>query len=522
MQFSHYQTAIFDHVRQQVANRDSGKKVVNLVVKACAGAGKSFTAVKAADLLPVTYKAMFLAFNKNIADELKARLPEHVQARTLNSLGMSIWSTFIRGRDRRSITLDKNKTNGIVRDLMKYGKIDKEEYMHIGDDVRFLVGMAKSHGIVPEGAKNAVSINGLTDTTDTWVNLLIEHNKTVDYARLDKIMKYVRLVLNKTLEMEHVIDFDDQKYFPAVKRFSGYPINAFKYDALMVDEAQDLNAVDFALIQMSTKKNSIVVAIGDDRQAIYFFRGAGSDSMNKFKSLFGAVQLPLSITYRCAKSIVETARQVYPEIEAAPNAKEGEVKTLDKYTSKVFSPSDMVICRNNAPLIGLAYKLIADRVPVIVRGRDIGQGLIRVIDSIRAKKVPDLVAGLEKWRDEQVAAIIQKNNHDEELQRMNDLYQSIMIFVNMNDDGLVESVKADIDSMFSNTSDKDKVVLSSMHRSKGLEADTVFILDEHLMYPVYVSEESPAYAAEKNLDYVAKTRAKNRMFFIRSDEFNAQ
>ena len=66
---------------------------------------------------------------------------------------------------------------------------------------------------------------------------------------------------------------------------------------------------------------------------------------------------------------------------------------------------------------------------------------------------------------------------------------------------------------------KGKVVLSTIHKAKGLEADTVFILDEHLLYKMSGDEGSWTHTQEKNLEYVAITRAKNRLVYISSEGF---
>ena len=52
---------------------------------------------------------------------------------------------------------------------------------------------------------------------------------------------------------------------------------------------------------------------------------------------FGAKVLPLSISYKCSKSVVEEANEYMPDITAFENSPEGLVETLDKYDLETFS-----------------------------------------------------------------------------------------------------------------------------------------------------------------------------------------
>ena len=90
-------------------------------------------------------------------------------------------------------------------------------------------------------------------------------------------------------------NFDDLLYL-AVKDGISLP----KFDFIFVDEAQDTNAIQRALLRKIMKKTSRVVVVGDPAQAIYGFRGADSESMNLIAEEFDCKRLPLSISCRCA------------------------------------------------------------------------------------------------------------------------------------------------------------------------------------------------------------------------------
>lgn len=529
---SNYQIAVFRHVADQVDNLFQKKEIVNLVVQAVAGSGKTTTAVAMANLFPTTMKACFLAFGKDIADELDIRLPRHFWAKTLNSLGWGICKRYADGLVGRRIDnndfMNKQKIWQIIREL--FTKPEVKEY---GKDIKWVVEMARNFGIVPaplEG-KNHVSVNGLRDTEETWNSIIRHFNYQIDPDVRPTVIEMARKVLVKDLEMETVIDFGDQKYFPAVKRMDdGSRLPAWKFDAIIIDELQDVNAVDIELIKLVTKEKdgklcSIIVGVGDNRQAIYGFRGADVNAIENFKKEFNATELPLSITYRCAQKIVEHARKIYPGIEAAPNAKQGSVESLREYDVSVFNPqnNDMIECRNNAPIVAFAYKLIRNRIPIFVKGRDIGHGLLSLIDNLDAEDVVDLNAKLMLWHQQQVRIIEQEDPDNEDaIEKLNDRYETLKVFIDENTDGRVDSVRDAISDLFrtKSTDKKDKydmkgkVVLSTIHKAKGLEADTVFFLDSFLMMPRWIEPGSWQEQQETNLLYVAVTRAKNRLVFI--------
>jgi superfamily I DNA/RNA helicase len=195
---------------------------------------------------------------------------------------------------------------------------------------------------------------------------------------------------------------------------------------------------------------------------------------------------------------------------------------MGNYENVVFEAGDMVICRNNAPTITLAYRLIADRTPVFVKGRDIGRNLISVIEKAKAVDVPDLAREMKDWLRIQTQVILEENPDNEDaVQRITDRYDSIMVFITHNSDGEVASVVADIEELFSTrTKDSDdeylmkgKVVLSSIHKSKGLEAQRVYILDRFLIGS-RAAQGSWQMEQENNLAYVATTRAKEFLHYI--------
>ena len=136
---------------------------------------------------------------------------------------------------------------------------------------------------------------------------------------------------------------------------------------------------------------------------------------------------------------------------------------------------------------------------------------------------------LTDWQDAQTDQILAANPDDEEsVNRIADRANTIREFINTNADGSLETLIQEIKELFhteswGNEDDhnknhaRGKVVLSTIHKAKGLEANRVFVLDNHLFFPKWVKPGTWQETQERNLVYVAVTRPKNYLGFITSD-----
>jgi DNA helicase II / ATP-dependent DNA helicase PcrA len=116
-------------------------------------------------------------------------------------------------------------------------------------------------------------------------------------------------------------------------------LEGIQYDILIVDEYQDLNACDLAVLRALADRGCAIIGAGDDDQSIYSFRKAHPEGIRRFpRDYDGAADYPLSITQRCGRRIVEWANFVIqgdPDRPAArgglrcgAGASEGEVALL--------------------------------------------------------------------------------------------------------------------------------------------------------------------------------------------------
>lgn len=142
---------------------------------------------------------------------------------------------------------------------------------------------------------------------------------------------------------------------------------------VLVDECQDLNRAQMELSFKLAGDNGRLLYVGDPNQAIFGFAGASCDSYEQIKQHSMAVEMPLSICYRCPKSHIKLVKKVFPKIpfQSAENAIEGVLEQIEP-SDAIHEQNDLVICRKTAPLVGYCLKLISQGIPAKVRGRDIG------------------------------------------------------------------------------------------------------------------------------------------------------
>lgn len=510
---SPYQVDVFRSVRDDDCS---------LIVEAVAGSGKTTTITGAVRLIPEHMRVLFCAFNKSIATELQTKLPDHVNCMTLNSMGHRAWMRHIGGR----VNLNVKKTYDLLDDnhiTQLFGKYEVRSVRYV---VNKLVGYAKQIGMTPVGLDG---VTGLVDDEDSvWHHIINHHNvefnvkrdgKTrfeikEETKRLTKLAIDVsREVLKMSIRQTDVIDFNDQLYMPVI-----YGAKFNQFDVVFVDEAQDISAIQRIMLKRSLARGGRLIAVGDPSQAIYGFRGADSESLNNIASEFNAKRLPLSISYRCPKLVVKEAQKYVAHIEANETAPEGKVEMLGVYNPKdmsVFQENDMVLCRNVAPLVQLAFNLISARKPVGILGRDIGANIVSLIEKMKANDVSDLRKKLLEWQNTEISRI-QERDPDATGEYIIERADAVRTFINCSGedtiDGIIESVKR----LFSDKIEG-AIILSTIHKSKGLESDRVIILDFKLLPSKYAIHEWQKIQ-ENNLIYVAITRSMNYLGYIDTPE----
>lgn len=494
MNFSKYQAAVFDWVQN-----GRGSKVVEAV----AGSGKTTTIVHAASLIPPHFRVLFLAFNKNIAEELKTRLPAHVTARTMNSLGSGI--VF---KHKGACPLEADKLNRVVKDAIT---------KHLGEDgltlfkfpIRLIVRRMKNLGIRPEELRgelwNDIKEEVIAESEDLDRDFLADwshEGKTFFEVCHDITCEAIKM----TVEAAD-IDFDDQIYLPV---YHGWKLKP--YDFIFVDECQDLSPSNRKLLKLVSNRSTRFCFVGDSRQAIYAFRGADSRSIACIKEEFGCDSLPLSICYRCPKDVVRMAQQVAPEIEHFDGNQDGQVGTsVVAFNPSEYRKNDLLVCRLNAPLVRAAIQLAKNGKRCVILGREFGKSLSSLVRSFKAKRVEYVPAAAQRWMEKKIATFVSMGKDPESAacKEVADKYEALMFFYEELKPSHVDDFCSMIEARFSDKEDGESIVLATVHKAKGKEYDRVFIVD-----PGKIGAFGGRGSQEENILYVAVTRAKKELAFV--------
>ena len=497
-----YAQAIFDYVQHE-----SG----NLVIEAAAGSGKTTTLIKILDLIPKDKKVLFCSFNKDIVNELQSKVGdmENVDIRTVHSLGLLM----IQRNLKFHAPIDENKYRAFIgknaKSLSSFDirRLSTTAYVKYLDNVTHIVNLCR---------------HNLVDTYNGAVKLVERHEIILVEDEIDVALQ----VLEWGKENVSTVDYADMVWLPNVLYMS--PIN-LKYDYVLGDEAQDFSIAQRELLFKCQKMGTRYIFCGDRNQCIYSFASASPDTFDKLKAMPNTVALPLSISYRCGKKIVEYAQKLVPSIEANAENCDGEITYNVKLED--INDGDMVLCRNNAPLMQAYNEFIRMNKKCFIRGKDIGLNLKRLVENTKQDK---LYANLTK--DGVFIRLYEKLFEDRnKLMKMTGLGESTIMMtstmVNKFDmikallvlaeglttaDELVEKIQ----NVFSDRK-KGGIALSTIHKSKGLEAENVFIACRFLM-PSKSATQDWEVEQEHNLMYVAYTRAKKKLGFIDEKLFSAE
>lgn len=338
-----------------------------------------------------------------------------------------------------------------------------------------------------------------------------------------------------------------------------------KFKHVLVDEYQDINQAQKTLVDQFVAGGAHVWAVGDDKQAIYAWRGSDIKFIQDFEHDFpGAQIVALRENYRSAKNIVlmannlasnmervkpvdllstqETAGEIYlmgPETEFDEAVT--VVEEIKKRIKKGVILNDIaVLARTNKRPIKIASLLIRAGIPVDLKGgvsafkeyearllltslaRSVGYQLPREISVQLSKDLYSftmrlLESSTETWEKKVRSLTTYISNRppqslaDEEKEnRVRVLNSYRDYFLSSEEPSSLFSI---IVSSFSDNNEIGKVYVGTIHSAKGLEWDSVFSLgweDGHL--PQRRDAKAGDISEERRLAYVAITRAKTFLY----------
>jgi DNA helicase-2/ATP-dependent DNA helicase PcrA len=505
---SPYQQAVIDFVAHGTGSA---------IVKAVAGAGKTKTIELSLPMIPESKYVSILAFNKIIADELKDRIAglakQHdrpfarFRASTFHSMGGGAVAKRL-GKPMKMLRIDDKKCRDLCERVMPVPSdmgndfSQLSEYGMYAEFITKLVGFAKGVGVGPL----------CPDVPASWWDLIRHHDLTLESedATEDRAIELAQqlLALSNKEAQTGWIDYDDMLYLPLL-----WKLRIFQADWVIVDEAQDTSPVRRALAKLNLRPGGRSLWVGDPKQAIYGFTGASADAMDLIKHEFRTVELPLTVCYRCAKDVVAQAQSIVPYIEASDTAPQGTVEHLTHDdTLRLLDAHDAILCRNTAPLVSTAMRLIAGGRACKVLGKDIGVGLVNLIRKMRAKGVSQLQTKLVVYRDREVAKFMGRGEEGK-AERVTDTVECLLVIAQNLDEQsrTIPAMVSRIEAMFSDTNGC--LILSTVHKAKGREWPRVAILEPELM-PSKWARSDWQYEQELNIKYVAFTRAQQHLIFM--------
>ncbi len=481
---------------EQIAIIDAARSTSdNLLINALAGAAKSTTLefiCKYVTGIPI----LSLAFNKRIAEELGKKLPSHVECKTFNALGHRIWGTAVGKR----LTLDTDKDRRILRAFLDENvpKRDQSDYWERISEINACLRIAVNSGWIPDGMFETVE--HLRDD-DSFRSYIEEEVFNEDCPQF--IFDYLRLHMKTRINEAYsgIIDFGDQIYMPTL--FGGtFP----KFPLVMVDEAQDLNALNHRFVSRLVAKR--LIAVGDPWQSIYGFRGAVSNGMEAFKRRFSMTEFTLSYSFRCPRAVIRKAWFRVPHMKWPDWAPEGVVAEIDgDWLASSIPDGAAIICRNNAPLFRTALELIKAGRGVKLVGADIGPGLVKVLTKLGPETLTqdEVHAAIDKWEAE---ALRKAKNQGSVVDRA----ECLRVFADAGP--TLAAAIAYARHLFDSAG---PIQLLSGHKSKGLEWDVVYHLDPWRI-PSKFATTPEAIEQEMNCKYVIETRAKKELRLVSANQ----
>lgn len=458
--------------RQAVNYSDEQRAVIEcddqrIVANAFAGTGKTTTAVGFAEHRP-NKRMLYICLNRANAEEARRRFPSNVDALTTHQLAWRVMKSKVGHRINRrwkpmvvrdELRLPNPRMASVTMRILQsfWGSADREIDERHAEEVRI------------ERDLNPVDVmNGVAYARLAWKRML-DHNDTLSMPD-DAYLKMYALT-NPQLS----------------------------YDSIIFDEAQDANPVTAQIVR--AQQRAQLLCIGDRHQSIYQFRGS-VNAMEQFA--VGATMLHLSQTWRFGPKVAELANLLLSEFKGETVPIQGMGKDGDWTPSRYAT-----LARTNAHL----FRLAAERR---------GQGV-------------HWVGGPQGYRLDQVMDTYQlwARNLSEIKDPILRKFPSFEDYRNYADDAadgearilcnIVEEYTHDVPELINDIvanavpDEKDSsLVLTTAHKSKGLEWDSVQIAEDFEILADIEDKlaDNPDAALpvqDINLLYVAVTRARKSL-----------
>lgn len=464
----------FKPTQEQLNIIESFKTTRVLKVNAVAGSGKTSTL----ELLAKEFQqpSLLLAFNKAIADEAGKRFPMHVSCRTMNSVAYAEFGRAL----QHKLNLNKNpKVNTMrsIKNTVDWFKL--EEYTQATPPIsaRVIAGLAREAvDRFCHSSRTSISEQDLHrgDFKD------LQKNHDFDTYHLSRvIVNLAKLIWEERINPISQSSCTHDTY---VKLWS-LSNPKLNYEILYIDESQDINPCVLHVLEQQACK---VLYVGDQYQSIYGFRGA----INAMKNII-APTLSLSQSWRYGEVVANVAEYILHKDNVTVKGNSSIPSMLCEINPE---EEHTMIFRTNAELLNQAEQFIDKGVKVSIE--------INVKDFIRqVNSILELQEGGKPFHDNiarfgSFAELLEYAKESVEVQRM--------INTALRPDVQQLLDKLEVNNQCTNPT----VILTTAHKSKGLEFDNVVVAND---FKFGEKDLLDMPEQEINLLYVAVTRAKQKL-----------
>lgn len=502
---SEYQQNIFEEVAH-------GAK--NLVITASAGSAKTSTIENCLRFIPDGKKVLYVAFNKSTVDKLVKEIGKSrggLEIYTFHGLGVRIL------KENGIFTKDVEEV-----DDFKYSRYLKENLLSLTD-----CGEVESLGdLLHDYVDN---INRLINYSRYYLKMtereIGEAAEIYGIVPVRDEYSVVRKCLIWGKNNTDVIDHTDMIWLPNVLNMT---TKYRQYDYIFIDEAQDMTLARQGLVDKVFKRGARFFAVGDRKQQINVWCGATEESLDNYLRRPNTIELTLPVSYRIPLKVEEIAKKYSPNITARPGAPEGIIRT--DVSANDAQPGDLVLCRMSSNLIEQYLQYARDNKNAYLKGYDAYRDEYKkLVEETGAKRIDIHCATKEgmftklyqRFFDE-AKNLMNKLNIDEDeafshpksVETLDKIQALKALSAGLD---TTDELIAKINMIF--TGEKENAIqMSTIHKAKGLEAENVYILAPSLLFNPQFAKTKWEIESEKNLAYVAITRASYSLNFIKEEE----
>lgn len=459
-----------------------------LKINACAGSGKSTTLRLLAE--DNIYKSLYICFNKQNAVLASESFPSHVDCKTVHSLAYAVFGKFLSHKINTKDTyyINRGRTPKEIVNLYSIQDVWSSNKNHV-----------VTSRVIASITKNVVEVyQNSSDEDISEKHLTPPMKKRLKFDTI-KSKKFITKVTNEiircaTLLWKDKVDYDspvkaDHDTYQKLYQLSKPKLD---YDIIYLDEAQDSSPVVLDILKQQSGIK--IVYVGDTFQSIYAFRQA----VNAMDNVTGKT-MQLSQSFRYGEAIADVANFIIDS-----NVK---IKGFDKISSEVFNSVLSNINEKYTMLYRTNSALLSDAVDMIGRG-------IKVKCEIDPSKFKSLILSsealfkgdLSKIKDDEISVYASWSDMIDDAEEYPEIKRLVGIITSNSTWRYVNALDSLIKGKKNSTLSRYDVLLTTAHKSKGMEWDNVIISSDFDIENIK-SDSSTPVQQEVNLFYVACTRA---------------